>query len=396
VAEPSDKDKVQAAADFVEKQTPILKEAAENSADASASTVAGADASASADAGASASGGLFDLNLIVYIFAFASILSIFSGLSYIADLFCQFRVQLAVGQAFIALILAVRCKTRAGTKGPQLKLLVLTILTMILNIVSVVCTTLAIPGVNQSENEIVRTFNTVSPLPSQKLSQGGKNLTMVQFNLENKNTEYKRFKEYISKLHPDIICLQEYTLAWEESLAELKKSYPYVISATREDPFGIAIFSRHPMRHSQILSLGRAGLPSAYCQIEVDGKTVGILDTHPLPPFNASFYSMRNGQYSDIVDFIHKDDSSSFILAGDLNCAPWSACFGELVSRAHLRDTRIGFGLGQSWPTKPMLFMLKIPIDHVLTSRNIDTVERVVGEDLGSDHKPVYVELLAR
>lgn len=397
MAEPSEPDKFRAPADFIEKPPTVFKEVPEQS----DTTVKAESDGMSAPVGkplyeppADPFAGLFDFYLIVYVFAFASIISIFSGISFIADLFCQFRVQMAAGQLLIALVLAYLCKTRAGTKGPKIKLLVLTLLTMVLNIVSVAFTTLPIAGVNQSEGSIVRTFNNVSPLPGEKFAQAGKNLTLVQFNLRNKNEKYGKFKEYVRKLHPQIICLQEYTRGWEAALAELKKDYPYQISQTREDPFGIAIFSRYPMLHSEILALGRAGLPSAYCQVEIGGRTVGILSTHPFPPLNATAYASRNGQYRDIADFIARNDSASFVLAGDLNCAPWSACFGDLLSRAHLRDSRIGFGIGQSWPSD--WWILRIPIDHVLTSRNIDTVRRDVGENLGSDHLPVYVELLAR
>ncbi len=339
---------------------------------------------------------VFDIKLIAYIFVFSSVLACFSGLSFIADLFCQFRVQMAAGLVvIIGLLTVVYRRMRAMQSNPvSLKIIILSAFALILNLVSIGFTTLAVPGLNQSSNEIVRTFNNVSPMPSQKFSQAGKNLTLVQFNLRNKNHEFSKLKDYVSKLQPDVLCLEEYTSAWENSLAELKKDYPYVISQTQEDPFGIAIFSKHPMLTPSILTLGELQIPSAYCQIKVQGRTVGVLATHPFPPLNGNAYRLRNEQYKAIVEFVRKNDSASFVVAGDLNCAPWSSCFGDLVNRAQLRDTRVGFGLGETWPAD--WWILRLPLDHVLTSRNVDTVKRVVGDDLGSDHLPVYVELLAR
>jgi endonuclease/exonuclease/phosphatase (EEP) superfamily protein YafD len=339
---------------------------------------------------------VIDIKLNAYIFIFSSILGFFSGISFIADLFCQFRVQLAAGLVVITALLAFVYRRTRGTESRPvaLKVVILSALALILNLVSIGFTTLAIPGVNQSSNEIVSTFNKVSPVPSFQFSQAGKNLTLVQFNLRNRNHEFGKFKDYVRKLQPDVLCLEEYTGSWELNLAELKKDYPYVISRTRRDPFGIAIFSKYPMRTSSIISFVAPELPSAYCQIEVQGRTIGVLATHPMPPLNGEFYSLRNRQYKAIAEFIRENDSAVFVVAGDLNCAPWSSCFGDLVSHGRLRDTRVGFGLGESWPAD--WWILRLPLDHVLTSKNVDTVCRVVGEDLGSDHLPVYVELLAR
>jgi endonuclease/exonuclease/phosphatase (EEP) superfamily protein YafD len=339
---------------------------------------------------------LADIRLSVYVFVFASIVSCFSGFSYLADMFCQFRVQMAAGLAFMTLVQICFYKT---IKFP--KLLTLTILSLALNVVSVGYTTLPLPGVNQSDNEIVRTFNGLSPISSQRVPPQGKSLTLLQFNLRNNNREYAKFLDYVLDLKPDIICLEEYSSGWAANIAALKKGYPYEISKVREDPFGVAIFSRYPMQHQAILELGKARLsggygplPSAYCQIVLDGKTWSILATHPLPPFRSDFYSCRNEQYRALAQFVKKNQADYFVLAGDLNCAPWSACFMNLLTASNLRDSRVGFALEPTWPAN--CWILRIPLDHVLTSKNIDTTVRRTGGDLGSDHLPVYVELLAK
>ena len=51
-----------------------------------------------------------------------------------------------------------------------------------------------------------------------------------------------------------------------------------------------------------------------------------------------------------------------------------------------------GFGVQPSWPTKPLI--LRIPIDHILVSKNIVTARRWIGPETGSDHLPVFADLV--
>ena len=82
---------------------------------------------------------------------------------------------------------------------------------------------------------------------------------------------------------------------------------------------------------------------------------------------------------------------SAETVLGDLNitsCSPW---FAELKDAGSLIDTRDGFGLQPSWPVQSPLIV--IPIDHVLVSRDFQILSRRIGEDIGSDHWPVVVDL---
>ena len=157
------------------------------------------------------------------------------------------------------------------------------------------------------------------------------------------------------------------------------------------DSFGVAILSRYPLKHQAIVVLGKAGEPSAFAQIDTGGEVWSFLVTHPLPPVNRKWYNLRNEQFKAIADFVKNNKSDHFVLAADLNCAPWSAHFINFLTASDLHDTRAGFGIQPSWPVN--CWILRIPIDHVLTSKLINTKVRRIEEDLGSDHLPIYLEL---
>ena len=69
------------------------------------------------------------------------------------------------------------------------------------------------------------------------------------------------------------------------------------------------------------------------------------------------------------------------------NTTPWSAAFQPL--NEELLNSMNGFGWQPTYPAGAGLLML--PIDHLLHSGHLTTVDRSTGPDLGSDHLPLIV-----
>lgn len=79
------------------------------------------------------------------------------------------------------------------------------------------------------------------------------------------------------------------------------------------------------------------------------------------------------------------------VVLGDLNATPWSHAFRSLVDEAGLVNSLRGRGLQPSCPAP--LGLLGIPIDHLLHSPALATVERERGPAFGSDHRMLHVRL---
>ena len=79
----------------------------------------------------------------------------------------------------------------------------------------------------------------------------------------------------------------------------------------------------------------------------------------------------------------------------------WSPYYRLLVRKTGLRNTRKGFGILPTWPTKGtyqilpgwLTSLFRIPIDHCLISHGLDTSNIYTGSSTGSDHKPLIVDL---
>ena len=112
--------------------------------------------------------------------------------------------------------------------------------------------------------------------------------------------------------------------------------------------------------------------------------------THPVPPASQRYFYWRNKQLSEIASLRAKFNDN-LIVVGDLNTTSWSYYFQNFLAKMKLQDSRQGYGLQISWPT--MMPLLGITIDHCLVSPNIHILNHKIGQDIGSDHYPVYVEL---
>lgn len=74
--------------------------------------------------------------------------------------------------------------------------------------------------------------------------------------------------------------------------------------------------------------------------------------------------------------------------------SPSNYYFARLLDEGRLNDSEQGFGPQQSWSTE--LLIPVVPIDHFLVSRDIEVTNRALGPNIGSDHLPVYVDLLVK
>ena len=215
-------------------------------------------------------------------------------------------------------------------------------------------------------------------------------IKIVQVNVNSGNRHYQKTLDYIHKEKPDIISLQEVTQAWVHALSVLRTEYPYRVINSREDTFGIALFSKYPLAHVKIHSVSPRHLPTVYGQLYVNNTTqpLSIISTHPLPPvFN---YDERNQQLEDIARLAKRQQNPVMVI-GDLNITPYSPEFKKLIEVSKLKNSLVGFGTQASWPS--ILLFAGIPIDHVLLSPTLTAIHRETGPSVGSDHLPVSITI---
>lgn len=190
---------------------------------------------------------------------------------------------------------------------------------------------------------------------------------------------------------PDLLVVVEVTPAWAEALSALDASYPYRVVEPRDDPHGIALYSKFPLESSAVVDAVPLGNPDIVATAIVGGARLGIIATHPAPPLPESRFGARNLHLDSLAD-LAAATPRPLIVVGDLNITMWSVHYRNLEERGGLVNARRGFGVVPTWPT--FLLPAMIPIDHVLVSPDIGVVDFDTGPRIGSDHLPIVATLL--
>jgi endonuclease/exonuclease/phosphatase (EEP) superfamily protein YafD len=215
-------------------------------------------------------------------------------------------------------------------------------------------------------------------------------LRLVSANLLRSNRQYQAIGRYLDAKQPDVVVLLETTLAMKQGLAPWLARYPYQRIETREGYFGLMVLSRYPIVESDLHFLCDADVPTIHATLDLHGKRVDLIATHPPAPPKVNEMLWRNQQLIGLADLAH-NLSHPVILAGDLNLTSYHPFFNDLLRDSGLYDSRRGFGIQASWPVG--LGPLGITLDHCLLSPSIGVVSRCTGPDIGSDHAPICLDM---
>jgi len=224
----------------------------------------------------------------------------------------------------------------------------------------------------------------MSVLPeSVKRSESYSDIRIVSSNLLFKNQEFDAYIEQIRQLNPDIITLQEYSEDWHKAMLTELQDYPHRITHAENQPFGIALYSKYPIKEGDVVYLGNTDKPSVNVNVHIDDRLVQVITTHPPPPSASELYDERNALMQGLAA-VTSEAATPVIVTGDFNATPWTAHFTNMERNGKLRSARKGFGILVTWPNG--FWPLSIPIDHVLVSKNVEVLSLETLDSKGSDH----------
>ncbi len=114
-----------------------------------------------------------------------------------------------------------------------------------------------------------------------------------------------------------------------------------------------------------------------------------VIGVHTLPPRDRPYANRHAEQLQALAKRI-RIEKRPVIVLGDFNSTPWSSRYRRFLDEAGLVSSVQGFGAPGTWPA---MLPMRIPIDHVLHSPSLRTVDRRVGPSVGSDHLAVTAVL---
>jgi endonuclease/exonuclease/phosphatase (EEP) superfamily protein YafD len=212
-------------------------------------------------------------------------------------------------------------------------------------------------------------------------------LQILSFNVTASNPERSSVIESLSASGADIIFLHESSTDWEDAFSRSDLPYRMVNARTPGSVFGtLALVGEEVV--ANVIPLGDFGQLSIEVVTELGGNEIRVLGTHPLSPVSQSRAAARDEQLRRVGEWAARQ-VVPVVVTGDFNASTWSRGFSLVTEEAGLINSQRGFGIQASWPAGYTLF--GIPIDHLVHSPELTTVDRYLGESLGSDHFPLFV-----
>ncbi len=307
--------------------------------------------------------GLPTVRVLIALAGLGTVAAWFGGLSWVADLFSHFRVHYALGLLGCAgLALALRSRRLAA-------------LAAVLATINVAAMALALRAPPAAPAE-----GSVGPI-----------IRVMSLNVNRFNEDYESMAALVAEVDPDVLGLVEAHGELLTALEPVTGGYLHRFTRPQVDCFGQALYSRHPFDRVRVAHLGTNRAPALVADLDVDGVEATFVLLHPDPPITEERWQSRNTHFTSLAANLH-EMHETLVVCGDLNTTPWSPGYGELVEGVGLVDTAQGVdALLGTWPS--WLGPLGIAIDHCLVTSDVVTLDHRIERHVGSDHRPVVVEL---
>src|SRR5262245_2563421 len=230
----------------------------------------------------------------------------------------------------------------------------------------------------------------ISLIPTATAASGtpAGSLRLVVANVEVGNTDFAAVRRLVARTHPDVFGMTELTPTMAKHLGPALRGYRARVIETRNDAYGIAVYSRRPLLSARVVHLPADGPPTVVVRTRVAGKPVSLVVTHVHTPFAGSIHVRQLNSLAEARPGL----GPRAAVCGDFNTPPWSGPLRDFAAGADLRDLYGGSAwAAYSWPTWSSL--LRVPLDNCFVGAGIAVRDHHEGPDVGSDHRPLVVEL---
>lgn len=225
-------------------------------------------------------------------------------------------------------------------------------------------------------------------------SDNKRRIKIITANVLMTNRNAKALIALIREFEPDILVTLESDIWWQKQLDILEADYPYTIKCPLDNLYGMHVYSKFLMMNSQIEYLVEPDKPSMHAlALLPSGHRVRLHFLHPAPPSPTENdeSSERDAELVIIAKSI-ADTNVPVIVTGDLNDVAWSETTRLFRKISGLLDPRVGRGMFNTFHAD--YWFLRWPLDHLFHSKHFSVQNLKRLSNIGSDHFPLYTELV--
>ena len=289
----------------------------------------------------------------------ATILGFFGSAWWLFDFFANLRVHLVVVLLIVALAYALLFSKTMG---------------LIFVAVALVNALVILP------------LYTDSPAAAASPEEG---ITIVSFNVAQRASLRDATFGWLDTVDADLVLLSEATDEWVAA-GEYADRYSSHVEIPPDRTFGITVYSDASVT-AELVRASSARDYAVRIETAVGDQPIVVYAVQLRPATNATSASLRDEYLTDVARMV-KGETLPTVVVGGLEASPWSHAFRSLESEAELTNSLRGYGIQATWPADRWA-LFGIPMDHLLHSSELTTVDRYVGPSLGVDHRPIVVRL---
>ncbi len=218
------------------------------------------------------------------------------------------------------------------------------------------------------------------------------NLRLLVLNVLQKNTDYAATIALVEEDAPDVFLAMETDVGWTDALsAALSDAYPHQMLIPQDNTYGMALYSRLPLRDEERNDLSGGGTPSIKTRVILPSdKVATIFAVHPKPPHPGQDSGQRDAELIMLADLVRESGRPTLVV-GDFNDVPWSRVTETFQATGGLVDPRVGRGFMATFDASNPL--MRWPLDHLFYTDDFAISRYEVGRDVGSDHFPLHADL---
>ncbi|WP_306643348.1 endonuclease/exonuclease/phosphatase family protein [Sanyastnella coralliicola] len=212
-------------------------------------------------------------------------------------------------------------------------------------------------------------------------------------NVEMGNDDYDSVLKQLNQIDPDIIVFLEYSEDWKSAVEPQLSLHPFRELLPLANTYGIALYSKIPITHSEIQFLVEQDVPSIFADFEWNKNLIRGIFLHPAPPSPTQNETSRERDSElHLAALKIETQTSPTIVCGDLNDVAWSRSTRWFKKKSGLKDPRVGRGMFKTfharWP------ICRFPLDHIFVSDHFTLKDLSIGKNNGSDHFPLTIDLV--
>ncbi len=235
---------------------------------------------------------------------------------------------------------------------------------------------------------------TVTPL------ENAKTFSLLSYNLLASGAPPEQRLAIIRDMNADIVALQEVSVdvanAIQRDLADL---YPHMAlhPVATQGTAGQGILSRYSILEDEFWRYDWLYVPLGHQRvvIDMDSTPITLYNLHPTHPGMAApdtFFDprQRSREIGELLTRIH-NESGAIMLVGDFNMPDLSDDYARITQ--HFGDAYRAVGWGMGWTFRSRLPLPLLRLDYVFYSPHFQPISAAVGDNGGSDHAALWVEM---